>query len=74
MVEYIQHYWRVVPKPPGKTDRGKRDAKLSAGFFGIILAMHVCAEVNIFGFSQGEHHYYKKGDKKFMKVNRPWVD
>ncbi|QDZ24200.1 sialyltransferase [Chloropicon primus] len=67
VVEYIQHYWRVVPKPPGRTDRGKRDAKLSAGFFGIVLAMHVCAEVNIFGFSQGAHHYYKKGDKKFMK-------
>uniref|UniRef100_A0A7S2Z6B7 beta-galactoside alpha-(2,6)-sialyltransferase n=1 Tax=Chloropicon laureae TaxID=464258 RepID=A0A7S2Z6B7_9CHLO len=67
VVEYIQHYWRVVPKPPGVRDRGKRDAKLSAGFFGIVLAMHVCGEVNIFGFSQGERHYYKKGDKKFMK-------
>ena len=67
VVEYIQHYWRIVPNPPGIKDRGKSDAKLSAGFFGIVLAMHVCAEVNIFGFSQGERHYYKKGDKKFMK-------
>ncbi len=48
-------------------DPGKRNAKLSAGFFGILLSLHVCGHVDVFGFNQGARHYYKKTNSKFMK-------
>jgi len=38
--------------------------KPSAGMFGILLAMNLCGEVDIYGFgssaSKDEGHYYKK--------------
>ena len=56
--------------PPGKKDPAKRKAKLSSGFFGILLAMHLCGEVDIYGFDQSDKHYYTKKNKSFMSGKR----
>eukprot|EP00873_Tetraselmis_striata_P018346 jgi/Tetstr1/438610/TSEL_027161.t1 len=32
----------------------------SAGFFGTLLALHLCGEVSIYGFDQAATHYYHK--------------
>ncbi|KAK3242126.1 hypothetical protein CYMTET_48173 [Cymbomonas tetramitiformis] len=45
----------------GRHKEANRDT--SAGFFGIALALHMCGKVNIYGFSQGSGHYFKKIDR-----------
>ena len=37
--------------------------KLSAGFFGIALALNLCGSVDFYGFSQSRSHYYNKHKK-----------
>eukprot|EP00899_Mesostigma_viride_P016238 jgi/Mesvir1/24615/Mv21930-RA.1 len=49
-------YSKVIPK--GDPAGGK--SKLSAGFFGVALALHLCGTVDIYGFSQSDRRYYKK--------------
>ena len=37
-----------------------RSVKASAGFFGLAMALHLCGEVDVYGFDSGTSHYYKK--------------
>ena len=46
---------RPCPKDPGRAN-----AKLSAGFYGIALASHMCGSVDVYGFRAADTHYYKK--------------
>ena len=55
---YVQYYW-AVSRPPM---RGPKH-KLSAGFFGIALALNLCGSVDFYGFSQSRSHYYNKHKK-----------
>jgi hypothetical protein len=48
--------WRV----PAPRDPGRANAKLSAGFYGIALAAHICGSVDVYGFRASDNHYYKK--------------
>jgi len=59
---YIHQYWRVA-RPPPPRDPGRPNAKLSAGFYGIALAAHVCGSIDLYGFKQADNHYYKKQQK-----------
>ena len=59
---YIMQYWRVAKVPPPK-DPGRPNAKLSAGFYGVALAAHMCGSVDVYGFRSGDKHYYKKQPK-----------
>jgi hypothetical protein len=38
--------------------------KLSAGFLGVTLALHLCGTVDVYGFQSGSDHYYKRHDEK----------
>ena len=64
---YVHGYWQLAnPNRIKKNWNPSREApkKLSAGFFGAMLAMHVCAKVTLFGFGQSPlGHYYKKEEK-----------
>ena len=55
LLEYVQNFW------PKKIFHGARDT--SAGFLGILMALHHCGEVNIYGFNQKSGHYYPKRTK-----------
>ena len=59
---YIFQYWRVS-RPPPPRDPGRPNAKLSAGFYGIALAAHMCGSVDVYGFRAADNHYYKKQPK-----------
>jgi len=37
-----------------------RPPKISSGYYGILLALHLCGEVNVFLFDGTNKHYYKK--------------
>eukprot|EP00191_Tetraselmis_sp_GSL018_P009108 CAMPEP_0177615582 /NCGR_PEP_ID=MMETSP0419_2-20121207/23543_1 /TAXON_ID=582737 /ORGANISM="Tetraselmis sp., Strain GSL018" /LENGTH=507 /DNA_ID=CAMNT_0019113271 /DNA_START=428 /DNA_END=1951 /DNA_ORIENTATION=- len=41
---------------------------ISAGLTGIILAMHMCYKVDVYGFSQSGSYYYPK----VKRTDRPW--
>lgn len=59
MLSYSKSYWtRAKPPPPEDPTGGK--AKLSGGFFGVTLAMHLCGRVDVYGFDQRDDHYYDK--------------
>ena len=45
---------------PAPRDPGRANAKLSAGFYGIALAAHICGSVDVYGFRASDNHYYKK--------------
>eukprot|EP00899_Mesostigma_viride_P018020 jgi/Mesvir1/26219/Mv02401-RA.3 len=54
---YIHWYWKTVLPPP---PHDKMMEKLSGGFYGILLALHICGKVDLYGFTSSEGHYYKK--------------
>ena len=39
------------------------NVKMSGGFYGILLALHLCGKVQLYGFGQSNDHYYVKGRK-----------
>eukprot|EP00899_Mesostigma_viride_P016249 jgi/Mesvir1/24625/Mv26597-RA.1 len=43
-----------------KRDPAGGKSKLSGGFFGVALALHLCGTVDVYGFSQSDRRYYKK--------------
>eukprot|EP00242_Pyramimonas_sp_CCMP2087_P015675 CAMPEP_0198203406 /NCGR_PEP_ID=MMETSP1445-20131203/6700_1 /TAXON_ID=36898 /ORGANISM="Pyramimonas sp., Strain CCMP2087" /LENGTH=387 /DNA_ID=CAMNT_0043874793 /DNA_START=843 /DNA_END=2006 /DNA_ORIENTATION=+ len=76
---YWGRYWSVNPVPQLILDEDPaydgRVTRLSGGFAGLMLAMSMCGEVNLYGFSQSEAHYYKKelGLKKNPNSKpKPW--
>lgn len=65
MLSYSQNYFlRAHPNPNEVKDPSGGRCKLSAGFFGIALATHLCGKVALFGFDQTPGHYYVKGRKQ----------
>ena len=56
---YGKKYWKDHSPPGGSPSSGNK-AKVSNGFLGVLLALHKCAQVDIYGFSQGRGHYFKK--------------
>lgn len=56
-IDFVTRYWRTHPPPHGVR---VPSTKASAGFFGIVLSMHLCAQVDVYGFDFGSDHYYKK--------------
>lgn len=63
MLEYVKMYFYEdsVPK------KDQRDT--SAGFFGTVLALHLCGRVDIYGFTQRSGHYFEKLDRSKGKVS-----
>eukprot|EP00899_Mesostigma_viride_P008303 jgi/Mesvir1/17474/Mv08748-RA.1 len=60
--EYTKYLWAVHPMKgfhPPVVDHIPR-TKMSTGFTGIVLALHLCHKVDIYGFSQGTGYYYPK--------------
>lgn len=58
---YIQSYWETqrLEGETITTRRGKL-AKLSAGFYALALALTLCGEVDIYGYTGASGHYYDK--------------
>lgn len=64
--KYIHRYWRVN-LPPGMKDAAcnpRCGSKLSAGYYGILLAMNLCGKVSVYGFggskTKEDAHYFPK--------------
>ena len=55
---YVARYWATHPPP--RAVGAPPSLKISAGFYGIALALHLCAEVDVYGFNFSSGHYYKK--------------
>ncbi|UPR01798.1 hypothetical protein HOP50_08g51200 [Chloropicon primus] len=56
---YARTYWKAH-SPPGGGYASRQRAKMSNGFLGIVVALHKCAHVDVYGFTQGSGHYFKK--------------
>ena len=59
-LSYFKYYWDIFRPRSGKDNVLRKGVQTSAGFSAILFAMHVCGEVNVYGFSQGVGHYYRK--------------
>eukprot|EP00899_Mesostigma_viride_P018271 jgi/Mesvir1/26445/Mv16125-RA.1 len=63
-LEYEMGYFKQSKeeKPAGmpRSDPSGGEQKLSGGFMGIAMAMHLCGKIDIYGFSESEIHYYDK--------------
>lgn len=62
MLEYVKRFF--FDDSIGKANQ--RDT--SAGFFGTVLALHLCGKVDIYGFTQRSGHYFEKLDRSKGKV------
>eukprot|EP00242_Pyramimonas_sp_CCMP2087_P002567 CAMPEP_0198233248 /NCGR_PEP_ID=MMETSP1445-20131203/116142_1 /TAXON_ID=36898 /ORGANISM="Pyramimonas sp., Strain CCMP2087" /LENGTH=398 /DNA_ID=CAMNT_0043913939 /DNA_START=254 /DNA_END=1451 /DNA_ORIENTATION=+ len=62
MLMYSQTYFQKT-RPPAPMDPTGGKVKMSGGFYGILLALHLCGEVKLYGFGQSNDHYYTKGRK-----------
>ena len=63
MTEYVKAFFRNAAVPVAE----QRDT--SAGFFGTVLALHLCGRVDVYGFTQRSGHYFEKLDRSKGKVN-----
>ncbi|KAK3239852.1 glycosyltransferase 29 protein [Cymbomonas tetramitiformis] len=63
------YFAAVLPPAPQDPSRGT-NPKMSAGFFGVMIALHLCGEVSIYGFDQSREHYYNKNRKIHKKELR----
>ncbi|QDZ23074.1 hypothetical protein HOP50_09g56140 [Chloropicon primus] len=59
-VTYFKYYWDMHRPSTGTDNVLRKGVQTSAGFSAILFAMHVCGKVNLYGFSQGVGHYYRK--------------
>ena len=41
--------------------------KISAGFYGVLLAAHLCQEVNVYLFTGTKGHYYQKVSEPYLQ-------
>mmetsp|Transcript_38224 Transcript_38224/g.83144 ORF Transcript_38224/g.83144 Transcript_38224/m.83144 type:complete len:390 (-) Transcript_38224:132-1301(-) len=62
MLHYSQAYFSKV-RPPAPVDPSGGNVKMSGGFYGILLALHLCGRAHLYGFGQSNDHYYVKGRK-----------
>ena len=58
MLRYVRDY--LAPAQTASTII-KKDT--SAGFFGVLLALHMCGSIDIYGFTQSSRHYFHKVTK-----------
>jgi len=74
--QYAAHYWKRASSPDnapvcsGKETHENRNSegsplkckssKVSSGFMGILMAVQLCAEVDIYRFESSGNHYYRK--------------
>merc|ERR1712060_309763 len=90
--KYVERYWEVAKPKQLPLDRAcksnegvlrsrsrtarKCDRRMSAGFYGIMLALQLCTKVSIFGFTGGSEHYYphsrKGADPKPWHARHHW--
>ena len=65
---YFMGYWELNKPPKVKSNLKKsKNKQVSAGFAAIMVAMHLCGRVTVYGFGQaGKGHYYqhKRNRKK----------
>ena len=60
--------------------RGEKRLKMSTGFIGVALALHLCGRVTLFGFSPAaavgaDGHYYNKTASRTAlewEIRHPW--
>lgn len=57
MLEYVKRFFF----DDSVAKANQRDT--SAGFFGTVLALHLCGKVDIYGFTQRSGHYFEKLDR-----------
>ena len=64
MLRYVRAFWPHSLKAEGP-DRYQAEAlkDTSAGFFGALLALHLCGQVDVYGFRNTNNHYYPKFTK-----------
>ena len=55
MLRYVRDY---LAPAQGDNQLVKKDC--SAGFFGVLTALHLCGTVDIYGFTQSSRHYFPK--------------
>ncbi|XRB05953.1 sialyltransferase [Pycnococcus provasolii] len=70
---YVQGYWQLGrPKSISANWNKVKEAphKISAGFFGIMLAMHLCAKVSVYGFGVSPLGHYFRKEAKNKGFNR----
>lgn len=65
MLEYVKRFFFDDSVAKGN----QRDT--SAGFFGTVLALHLCGKVDIYGFTQRSGHYFEKLDRSKARTWRP---
>ena len=81
-IAYSRYYWHWNPKRGytssiGPKRREKR-LKMSTGFIGIALALHLCSKVTLYGFEAGagdNGHYYNKTNTRGLSdwhIRHPW--
>lgn len=61
MERYVHWHWGLARLAKSTNERDSK--KLSAGFFGVALALHLCGKVSLYGFGQTEGHYFGKERK-----------
>lgn len=64
-VTYSRLFWAMEPVPKNleasvPAHNGLRRLKFSTGFLGVVLALHLCSNVTVFGFSTGVSNKKKK--------------
>lgn len=80
--KYIYWYWRMnkLSEISDPACTPKCLAKLSAGYFGVLLAANICGKVNVYGFGKNstneESHYFKKSivwERKEWSLRHHWM-
>lgn len=71
---YVHWHWGLARM--AKSTSEEHSKKLSAGFFGIALAMHLCARVTVYGFGQADtgHYFNKERKNKGTMVSKRKFD
>ena len=63
LLDYVQLYWAAgrpsVSSKSSNTSLGPQ-RKLSTGFLGLSLALHLCGKVDVYGFESSERHYFRR--------------
>ena len=78
-IAYSRYYWFWNEKKNYVPSRGKHNEKrlkMSTGFIGISLALHLCKKVTLYGFqASGVGHYYNKTGTRGLAdwhIRHPW--
>ena len=58
---YVYSHWETaIQKGLPKSFATMEPKKLSAGFLGVSLALHLCSSVTLYGYGHDDSHYYLK--------------